>query len=411
MFSPQLRFADENGLPYPDWSEKTLGEIATRVKRKNIEDNQNVLTISAQQGLVNQQQYFTKSVSAKDVKGYYLLEKNDFAYNRSYSNGYPMGAIKRLKLYPKGVVSTLYICFKLDKLNDEVFFEQYFESGRQNREIEGVAQEGARNHGLLNVGLEDFFGIRISLPSLPEQKKIASFLGAVDEKIYILTEKHQALCSYKNGWMQKIFNRELNFKNDIGGNFPTWKKTQLGSICLKISAGATPSTTKKEYWNGNIRWMNSGELNLKRVYEVSNRITELGLNNSSTKIIPKESVLIGLAGQGKTRGTVAINYVELCTNQSIAAIQPNPDKFIPEFIYQNLNSRYQEIRSMSTGDGGRGGLNLEIIKSIPLNLPSLPEQMKIASFLYKIDEKIANVQEQLELTKQYKQGLLQQMFV
>ena len=199
---------------------------------------------------------------------------------------------------------------------------------------------------------------------------------------------------------------KLRFKEFSGG----WQVNTIGCIASSVSAGATPSTTKREYWGGDIRWMNSGELNLKRVYEVANRITEAGLKNSSTKILPVESVLIGLAGQGKTRGTVAINYVPLCTNQSIAAIQPNPRYFIPEFLYQNLDNRYLELRSMSTGDGGRGGLNLQIIKSVPISLPGIPEQKKIATFLSSIDQKIALLTKNHELLNQYKKGVMQKIF-
>jgi type I restriction enzyme S subunit len=153
IFSQELRFKDDDGSDFPDWEDKKLKDIATRVTRKNKEDNKNVLTISAQQGLINQEEFFNKSVSAKDVRNYYLIHEGEFAYNKSYSNGYPMGAIKCLNRYKKGVVSTLYICFKFQDGNVNSFFEQYFESGLQNQEIEKVAQEGARNHGLLNIGL------------------------------------------------------------------------------------------------------------------------------------------------------------------------------------------------------------------------------------------------------------------
>ncbi|MDW1712897.1 restriction endonuclease subunit S, partial [Vibrio sp. Vb2865] len=112
---PTLRFKADDGSEFPDWIEKRLGKVFTRIRRKNKENNQNVLTISAQQGLINHEKYFNKSVSAKDVTGYYLLENGDFAYNKSYSKGYPMGAIKRLNNYDKGVVSTLYICFGLNQ--------------------------------------------------------------------------------------------------------------------------------------------------------------------------------------------------------------------------------------------------------------------------------------------------------
>lgn len=205
IFNQEVRFKNDANNDFSEWEEKNLGEIAVRIKKKNVEDNQNVLTISAQQGLVNQQEYFTKSVSAKDVKGYYLLERNDFAYNKSYSKGYPMGAIKRLKLYEKGVVSTLYICFKFKESYDEVFFEQYFESGIHNKEIELIAKEGARNHGLLNVGLEDFFSIRIEVPCIEEQKKIASFLSALDDKISNVQKQIDLTKQYKQGLLQQMF--------------------------------------------------------------------------------------------------------------------------------------------------------------------------------------------------------------
>jgi type I restriction enzyme S subunit len=205
IFSQKLRFKDEKGRAFGAWEEKRLGDVATRVKRKNIEDNKNVLTISAQQGLINQEEFFNKSVSAKDVTNYYLLHKGEFAYNKSYSNGYPMGAIKCLNRYDKGVVSTLYICFKLNDGNINSFFEHYFESGKHNTEIEKVAQEGARNHGLLNIGLDDFFSISLSVPSRAEQAKIAGFLGAVDEKLAQAKAKLDAVKQYKQGLLQQMF--------------------------------------------------------------------------------------------------------------------------------------------------------------------------------------------------------------
>lgn len=188
-----------------------------------------------------------------------------------------------------------------------------------------------------------------------------------------------------------------------------WQEKKLGEI-TKITAGGTPSTTKIEYWNGNIKWMNSGELNLKYVYEVQGRITEEGLKNSSTKLIPKNCVLIGLAGQGKTRGTVAINFIELCTNQSIASILPNYQSFIPLFLYFNLDNRYEELRGLSTGGGGRGGLTLGILNSLTNNFPSLQEQEKIANFLSSIDKKISLIEEKLALFREYKKGVMQKIF-
>ena len=200
---PELRFPEF--MDSGEWEVKKLKEIAERITRKNKANNLNVLTISAQQGLINQEKFFNKSVSAKDVTGYYLLHNGDFAYNKSYSNGYPMGAIKCLNNYEKGVVSTLYICFKFKNKFLNNFFEHYFESGTQNKEIEQIAQEGARNHGLLNIGLDDFFNININVPIFEEQQKIAACLSSLDELINTQTKKLNALKLHKKGLMQGLF--------------------------------------------------------------------------------------------------------------------------------------------------------------------------------------------------------------
>ncbi len=189
-----------------------------------------------------------------------------------------------------------------------------------------------------------------------------------------------------------------------------WEKRTIGQISDSVTAGGTPSTSEKAYWNGSIRWMNSGELNYKKVYEVQGRITGEGLRNSSTKIIPKMCVLIGLAGQGKTRGTVAMNMVELCINQSIAAIFPNEKKYSSDFLYHNLDNRYDELRSLSAGGEGRGGLNLQIIKSMGVPLPHIIEQQKIADCLSSIDDLINAQSQKVEALKTHKKGLMQQLF-
>jgi type I restriction enzyme S subunit len=198
------------------------------------------------------------------------------------------------------------------------------------------------------------------------------------------------------------------YKSTINGNIPNdWNLVSIDEIA-DVTAGGTPNTKVVEYWGGTIPWMNSGEINLRRIKDVENRITELGLKNSSTKIIDKHSVLMALAGQGKTRGKVAINEFPLCTNQSLATIY-NFKKASYEFIFQNLESRYSEIRKMSTGDGGRGGLNLKIIKSIKIGLPPLPEQQKIADILSTVDAKIEVIDQQITETQELKKGLMQRL--
>ena len=206
----------------------------------------------------------------------------------------------------------------------------------------------------------------------------------------------------------------------IDQNIPMgYKQTEIGVIpedwdVKKIidftdcTAGGTPSTLINEYWGGNIKWMSSGELNYKKIFDVEGRITEQGLKNSSTKIVPKYCVLIGLAGQGKTRGTTAINYVDLCTNQSIAAIYPSKNHD-SEYLYFNLDRRYLELRSLSTGGEGRGGLNLSIIRKILVAFPKKHEQAAIASVLSDTDVLIEKLEKLIAKKKAIKQGVMQQL--
>lgn len=199
--TPTLRFPGFTGK----WQEKKLNKVFSRVTRKNAENNQNVLTISAQYGLISQLEFFKKSVASSDVTGYYLLHRGEFAYNKSSSQGRPVGAIKPLRLYDKGVVSTLYICFKCNNPEEIDFWEQYFDAGILDSEILSIAQEGARNHGLLNISTGDFFGLNVILPTPPEMKKIAECLSSFDDVITAAENELDSLKSHKKGLMQQLF--------------------------------------------------------------------------------------------------------------------------------------------------------------------------------------------------------------
>ena len=198
------------------------------------------------------------------------------------------------------------------------------------------------------------------------------------------------------------------YKQTAVGVIPEdWDVRKIGDF-TDATAGGTPSTSHPEYWNGEILWMSSGELNKRRIHNVIGRITELGYNNSSTHMIPENCVLIGLAGQGKTRGTVAVNYVGLCTNQSIAAIFPSKEHN-SEYLYQNLWSRYEELRELSSGDGGRGGLNLTIIKNFPCAFPKLQEQNRIAEALSDVDGMISSLEKLIAKKKAIRQGAMKEL--
>ena len=188
-----------------EWQNCRLHQITKRIRRRNTVGNENVLTISAQYGLINQSEFFNKEIASEDKSNYYLLHRNDFAYNKSYSSGYPYGAIKRLTRYDQGIVSPLYICFEI--VGDHVsleYMEQYFEAGLMNREIQAFAQEGARNHGLLNIAVDDFFNSKIVLPSSEEQRAIAAILTAADREIELLQQDLEQEKQKKKALMQLL---------------------------------------------------------------------------------------------------------------------------------------------------------------------------------------------------------------
>ena len=199
---PELRFA---GFA-DDWEERKLSSIAERVTRKNKNNESTLpLTISAQDGLVDQNDYFNKQVASRDVTGYFLVKNGEFAYNKSYSNGYPWGAIKRLDKYEMGVLSTLYIVFKPTAINSQ-FLVSYYETTRWYREVSKNAAEGARNHGLLNISPNDFFNTLLTIPkSAEEQQQIGSFFKQLDNTIALHQRKLDLLKEQKKGFLQKMF--------------------------------------------------------------------------------------------------------------------------------------------------------------------------------------------------------------
>lgn len=161
-----------------------MSDFSSRIATKNKDSKCSlVLTIAAQYGLVNQESFFNKSVASENLSGYYLLHKGEFAYNRSYSAGYDWGAVKRLDNYEEGVLSTLYICFKINEtIVDSDYLAYYFESTKWHRGLSDIAGEGARNHGLLNVSITDYFNTKHRFPVIEEQKAIAKMLNTITEK-------------------------------------------------------------------------------------------------------------------------------------------------------------------------------------------------------------------------------------
>ena len=205
VFSRKLRLVPK--ARQSDWAAFKLRDFATRITRKNNGATDIPLTISAQYGLIDQRDFFSKVVASTDMSGYYLLRQGEYAYNRSTSNNYPFGSIKRLELYSEGAVSPLYLCFAIKEevvLSD--FAKWYFESSQWHRGINEICTEGARNHGLLNVSTDGFFNTVHILPcDTEEQARIAAFLSQIHDKLTQAQEELEKLNSMRNGLMQQLF--------------------------------------------------------------------------------------------------------------------------------------------------------------------------------------------------------------
>ena len=191
------------------WEQRKLGDVVERVTRKNQDlVSQLPLTISAQYGLIDQNMFFDKRVASKDVSGYYLIYNGEFAYNKSTSSDAPWGAIKRLDRYENGVLSTLYIVFKIknEKVINSDFLVTYYDTCNWHKDIKAVAAEGARNHGLLNIAPADFFKTELMLPQdIEEQKKIGSYFKLIDHLITLHQHKCNELREIKKYMLKNMF--------------------------------------------------------------------------------------------------------------------------------------------------------------------------------------------------------------
>ena len=342
--------------------------------------------------------------------GYYIVRSEDFVYNPRISTSAPVGPINRNKLGRIGVMSPLYTVFRPHDI-DTTYLEYFFKSKYWHSFMNFNGDSGARSD---RFSIKDsvFFEMPIPIPHIDEQKKIGEYLAYLDRLITLHQRKYDKLTKVKKAMLEKMFPEngspypEIRFK----GFTDAWEQRKLGDHS-EIVAGGTPNTGHPEYWNPKeIPWMSSGEINNKVIYSTDNMISKIGFSNSSAKWVKEKSVLIALAGQGKTRGTVAISEIPLTTNQSIAAIQP--DSFLYyKFLFQNLEERYNELREVSSGDGTRGGLNKQIISDLEVLAPEIQEQIKIGDFLCGIDTLITLHQRKLEKLKNIKKACLEKMFV
>ena len=384
--SPQLRFEGFTD----DWEERKLSSISERVTRKNKNNESTLpLTISAQDGLIDQNDFFNKQVASRDVTGYFLVKNGEFAYNKSYSNGYPWGAIKRLDKYDMGVLSTLYIVFRPTEINSQ-FLVSYYDTTRWYREVSKNAAEGARNHGLLNIAPTDFFNTLLVVPKIvDEQEKIGSFFKQMDNTIALHQRKLDLLKEQKKGYLQKMFPKngakvpELRF----AGFADDWEERKLG----EISKMYQPLTI-------------TGNDLLPDGVPVFGANGFIGFFSEANHI--DDQVTISARGEGTGTPSYVHGPVWITGNSMVVNVGDfDIDKY---FLFANLTAN--SLKKYVTG-GAQPQLTRDVLVKVPITLPNTDEQKKIGAFFKQFDDTITLHQRKLDLLKEQKKGFLQKMFV
>ena len=357
------------------WEQRKLGEIAERIIRKNEKLESTLpLTISAQYGLIDQNEFFDKRIASKDVRGYYLIKKGEFAYNKSTSVDAPFGAIKRLDKYNNGVLSTLYILFKIidDTSTGSDYLVTYYATDLWHRGIQSIAAEGARNHGLLNIAPNDFFETMLSIPlNISEQKKVGDFFISLDHLITLHRSKSFGYI------LKEIVNCTLS-----------WEQRKLGEM-VEFYNGDRSSRYPNDsdmVFDG-IPFINAGDLVLGRVkLDTTNKITEEKYNQLSGAKIQCGDIIYCLRGTlGKNAfvdnfdiGTIASSLVDI-----------RPQKIVGKYLFQVLNSDIEYSQRILNDEGAaQPNLSAKNLYLFDIPIPRDAEQIKIAEYLELLDHLI-----------------------
>lgn len=386
-----------------EWKTVRLKKQFIRQTRKNTERNTNVLTISAQHGLISQEDFFSKSVASENKENYYLLYRGDFAYNKSYSNGYSYGAIKTLELYEKGVVSPLYICFSKTKENEcPEFYTHYFEAGMLNHEIQALAQEGARNHGLLNISIEDFFNAIIVQPPLAEQQRIADILTTEDKVIELKEKRLAEKQQQKKYLMQQL----LTGKKRLPGFSGEWKVNRLHNIVKRYTKRNAVGNTNVLTISAQYGLINQSEFFNKAVAsdDKSNYFLlekgDFAYNKSYSNGYPFGAI------KRLTRYDVGIvSPLYICFRIKDGSVS---GEYLEQYFEAGLMNH--EIQAFAQeGARNHGLLNIAVddFFNSKILLPLPEEQATIAEVLSAADCEIDLLQQDIEQEKQKKKALMQ----
>jgi type I restriction enzyme S subunit len=404
---PLIRFPEFKD----NWEQKQLSEFLSEAKKRNGDLNfgkDEVLSVSGEFGVVNQIEHLGRSYAGVSVHNYNVVATDDIIYTKSPLKENPFGIIK-LNKGKAGIVSTLYAVYNVNKKTAyPSFFEYYFWlDANTNRYLRPLVRKGAKN--TLQIGNDEVLRGEIFAPTVPEQKRIASFFTVLDKKISELKQKKNLLERYKKGVMQKIFSQDLRFKDDRGNDFPKWEKKKLSELTTLITKGTTP----KHFSPTGINFIKIECFQNERISNEKCLFIDEKTHNKELKrsMLVEGDLLFAIAGAtiGKC-DFVRKEILPANTNQALAIIRLK-ESVNAHFVYHNLKSnRMKKYIVDNITTGAQPNLNLEQMGNFAIPYPSLNEQNKISNLFSTIDKLINQNQTQIQQTEQYKKGLLQNMF-
>ena len=360
-----------------NWIKAKLGDYISEYNHRNKSGSFSVYSVTNDLGFC--QNYFDKEVASADKSNYKIVPFGCFAYNPSRIN---VGSVALQDKEDNVIVSPLYTVFQVSPELNTRFLLYYIKSDYASTFIKAYSRGAVRN----NLKFKTLCNFEINLPPLDEQHKIVADLDEISETISELQQQVIDLDALVQSTFYTMF-------GDPIANEKGWVVKKLSEIS-KIGTGATPSRTNKRYYNGDIPWVKTTEVQFCDIYDTEEKITSLAIKETNCTIYPSGTILMAMYGQGKTRGQLARLKIDASTNQACAAIELFDEYCNKDYIYGILKLLYNFIRNMARG-GNQANLNLSLVKSIPIILPPLALQRKFAAKVKAIDEAKAELNAQI----------------
>lgn len=405
MSVPKLRFPEFSG----EWEEQKLNLIFTKITQRNSDNNNsNVITNSATEGLVRQREYFDKDIANKDkTDNYFIIKNGDFVYNPRKSTAAPYGPFTQYKFIDDGIVSPLYLCLR--KNNDAIeskYLEYYFKTTCWHQYIYENGSSGAR-HDRVSIHDDVLLAMPIMVPAQNEQQKIADFLSNVDSIIIAETKILNALQKKKKALMQKLFTQQLRFKSNDGTDFPEWEEKKLGEISSSPKYGLNASGID---YDGEHKY-----LRITDIDEVTHTFSPEEITTpsefSDDYLLEENDIVFARTG-ASTGKTYLYNPNDGDLYFAGFLIKFHIKDANARFVfYQTCTHEYEKWVHVMSTRSGQPGINSEEYSTLKIKLPCIEEQQKIADCLSSIDSLIQTQQKVVTTWQQRKKALLQQMFI